>query len=241
MKKLTEAPETIFAEYVKDWQAALGREVEAIILYGSAARGEYAANQSDVNLLVVLTPAGMMRLRQAIPLTTKWQHRALVTPLVLTREFLQNSRDSFPIELFSMKCHYRVLFGDDVLQNLEIAPAHLRLQLEREIKGKLVHLWKGLLGKGHDRRALTELLLISINDFYALFETFLHLKGESIPATRQEAFLKVAAVANLDPGFIAPLFRLQTGSTRPYREELWQITEDYIAQIAKLTDYIDHL
>ncbi|MCG3157057.1 MAG: hypothetical protein DKINENOH_03688 [bacterium] len=241
MKKLTEAPETIFAEYVKDWQAALGAEVEAIILYGSAARGEYAADKSDINLLVVLTPAGLARLRQAIPLTAKWQKHAVVTPLVLTRDFLQASRDSFPIEFLSMQCHHRVLFGEDVLHALEIAPAHLRLQLEREIKGKLVHLWKGLLGKGQDRAALLELLLVSINDFYALFEAFLFLKGEPIPATRQESFRKVAAAANLDPGFIAPLFRLQTGSARPYREELWQITEDYIAQIAKLTDYIDHL
>ncbi|MDZ7269653.1 MAG: nucleotidyltransferase domain-containing protein [candidate division KSB1 bacterium] len=241
MKKMPAASEAIFAAYVQDWQAAMGADLEAVILYGSAARGEYAADQSDINFLIVLTPAGMTRLRQAIPLTAKWQQRAMVTPLVLTRAFLQASRDSFPIELLSMQCHHRVLFGEDVLSRLEIAPAHLRLQLEREIKGKLVHLWKGLLGRGQDRQALLALLRASINDFYALFEAFLFLKGEAIPATRQESFLKVAALANLDTGFIAPLFRLQTGSARPYREELWQLTEDYIAQITKLTEYIDHM
>ncbi len=241
MKKMPATPETIFAEYITDWQTAFGSGLEAIILYGSVVRGEYSDQNSDINFLVMLKPEAMNKLRAAIPLTEKWRQHGVVAPLVLTRDFLRASLDSFPIEILSLKRHYRVLFGEDVLQDLSPSPQHVRLQLEREIKGKLVHLWKGFLSVGSERNALHDLLVRSISDLYALFEAFLFLKNEEIPAKRQALFQQVARAANLEESFIAPLLRLHDHESRPYREELWKLTEDYLAQIEKLTECIDRM
>jgi len=241
MKKFPESPETIFKEYVTDWQTAFGREVESIILYGSAARGEYVAGKSDINFLVTLTPAGMAKLRQAVAITERWRSRGVAVPRVLTRDYIQASLDSFPIEFLDMKLHHRVLFGADPLADLRISPPNLRLQLEREFKGNLLHLREGLLGTGHDRDGLRNLLLRTIRVFAALFEAFLFFKNETIPDTHKAIFQKVADLTVLDSGFIAPLFRLQEKNENLYREELWKLMEDYINQIEKLTNYIDHM
>lgn len=241
MKKAPASPETIFAEYINDWQTAFSSGLEAIILYGSVVRGEYSGQNSDINFLVILKPEAMKKLRVAIPLTEKWRQHGVVAPLVLTRDFLRASLDSFPIEILSLKRHHRALFGEDVLQDLSLSPQHVRLQLEREIKGKLVHLWKGFLSVGSERNALHDLLVRSISDLYALFEAFLFLKNEEIPVKRKELFQQVARVANLDESFIAPLLRLHEHESRPYREELWKLTEDYLAQIEKFSDYIDRM
>jgi predicted nucleotidyltransferase len=241
MKKFPESPESIFREYVTDWQTAFGREVESIILYGSAARGEYVAGKSDINFLVLLTPAGMTKLREAVGITEKWRPHGVAVPRVLTRDYIHASLDSFPAEFLDMKLHHRLIFGANPLVDLQISPQNLRLQLEREFKGNLLHLREGLLGTGYDRDGLRNLLLRTIPAFTALFEAFLFLKSEAIPATRQEIFQKVANLANLDGGFIANLFRLQGKSASLYREELWKIMEDYITQIEKLTTYIDQM
>jgi predicted nucleotidyltransferase len=241
MKKFPESPESVFREYVTDWQTAFGREVESIILYGSAARGEYVAGKSDINFLVALTPAGMAKLRQAVEITEKWRPRSVQIPRVLTRDYIHASLDSFPVEFLDMKLHHRVVFGSDPLADLEISPQNLRLQLEREFKGNLLHLREGLLGTGYDRDGLRNLLLRTIPAFTALFEAFLFLKREAIPTTRQEIFQKVANLANLDGGFVANLFRLQEKNTSLYREELWKLMEDYITQIEKLATYIDRM
>jgi predicted nucleotidyltransferase len=241
MKKFPESPESIFKEYVTDWQTAFGREVEAIMLYGSAAAGEYVAGKSDINFLVVLTPAGMAKLWQAVEITEKWRPRGVQVPRVFTRDYMRASLDSFPIEFLDMKLHHRAVFGADPLADLQISPPNLRLQLEREIKGKLLHLREGLLGTGHDRDGLRNLLLRTIPAFAALFEAFLFLKNETIPSTRRETFQKVAAIANLESGFIANLFHLQEKSDHLYREDLWKLMEDYISQIEKLTHYVDRL
>lgn len=241
MKKHPESPEAIFKEYVTDWQTAFGREVEAIILYGSAARGEYMPGKSDINFLVLLTAAGMAKLREAVEITTKWRPAGVAAPLPLTRDYIQASLDSFPIEFLDMKLHHRVVFGYDALADLEISPQNLRLQLERELKGKLLHLRQGLLGTGNNREALRDLLLRTIPSFAALFETLLFLKGETIPNARQEIFQKIVGLAGLDGGFVERLFHLQTKDSRLYSEELWKIMEDYIAQIEKLATYIDRM
>jgi len=241
MKKSPASPESIFKEYLTDWQTAFGREVESIILYGSAARGEYIAGKSDINFLVTLTPAGMAKLRQAVAITERWRSRSVAVPRVLTRDYIQASLDSFPIEFLDMKLHHRVVFGVNPLADLQISPQNLRLQLEREFKGNLLHLREGLLGTGHDREGLRNLLLRTIRVFAALFEAFLFFKNETIPNAHKEIFKKIADLTGLDNGFIAPLFRLQEKNENPYREELWKLMEDYINQIEKLTNYIDRM
>lgn len=241
MKKFPAAPESIFAEYTTDWQTAFGREVESIILYGSAARGEYVAGKSDINFLVILTPTGMLKLRQAVEITQKWRPRHVQIPRVFTRDYIQVSLDSFPIEFLDLKLHHRAVFGANPLPDLQISPQNLRLQLEREFKGNLLHLREGLLGTGHDRDGLRSLLLRTIRAFAPLFEAFLFLKNETIPDTHKAVFQKIADLAGLDSGFIAPLFRLQEKNENLYREELWKLMENYINQIEKLTHYIDHM
>ena len=241
MNKAPETPEVIFKDYIADWQTAFGRDVQSIILYGSGARGEYVAGKSDINFLVVLSPAGMAGLRRAVEITEKWRKRSVAVPLVLTHDYIQTSLDSFPIEFLNIKRHYRLIFGEDVLMNLEISSPNLRLQLERELKGKLLHLREGLLNLGHDRDGLRNLLLSTIPTFAALFEAFLFLKNEKIPTTKQEIFNGTARSANLNGSFIESLFRLLKQESRWYREELWKLMEDYITQIEKLTVYIDRL
>ena len=241
MKKAPESPEAIFKDYVADWQTSFGHEVEGIYLYGSAARGEYVAGKSDINFLVLLTPFGMARLRHAVEITEKWRKRNVAVPLVLTRDYIMKSLDSFPIEFLTIKRHYRVIFGQDVLANLEISEHNLRLELERELKSKLLHLREGLLSMGDATRPLRELLERTIPTFAALFEAFLHLQREKAPATKRALFDEVVRVAGLDGRFVDKLFGLHEEGNKLYREELWDLMEEYILQIEKLTQYVDRM
>ena len=56
----------------------------------------------------------------------------------MTRQELERSTDVFTIELLDMQQHHRVLFGEDVVQGLQI-PMHLhRVQVEYELREKLI-------------------------------------------------------------------------------------------------------
>ena len=131
MAKYPQNPEEIFEDYVKSWRDIFGDQVQAVVVYGSAARGDYIPGKSDINFLIVLSEAGLADLQKAIPIVENWRLRAAAVPLVVSERYIQESLDSFPVEFLTLKLHHRCLFGEDPLAEIEIEPKHIRLQLER--------------------------------------------------------------------------------------------------------------
>ena len=68
-----------------------------------------------------------------------------------------------------MRQSHRVLFGEDPLADVTIEREHLRLQLERELKGHLLALRERYLLTGGNPRRVAELLTSSVAGFLVLF------------------------------------------------------------------------
>ena len=58
------APEKLINEFVERVRTAAGTNLLAVILYGSAAAGDYVSEHSDVNLLCVLGETSYRGLRR---------------------------------------------------------------------------------------------------------------------------------------------------------------------------------
>lgn len=57
---------------LREWRAVLGERLVSILLFGSAARGEWSRN-SDVDLLLVVDPAPRSLADRRRPLVARWQ------------------------------------------------------------------------------------------------------------------------------------------------------------------------
>ena len=138
-------------EFVSRLRVAAGANLQSVILYGSAADGEFHPDFSNVNLLCILREssfAALTAIASAVEWWTKKKHHA---PLVLTGEELQRSTDVFSIELLDMQQRHRLLYGDDLLSGLHI-PLHLhRAQLEYELREKLILLRGRLLAAPNNK------------------------------------------------------------------------------------------
>ncbi len=130
----------------------------SIILYGSGAGEDYLPGKSDLNFLITLTDSGIERLDLALETVARWRKRNVAIPLFMTRSYLTGSQDAYPIEFLNMKRHYVVVSGEDVLAGLAFDPRHIRLQLERELRGKLLHLRSGYLATEGSARKIRELI-----------------------------------------------------------------------------------
>lgn len=126
-------------ELVAQLTAATSGRYSAV-LYGSAARGDWIAGRSDVNVMLVLDDASPDALRTLTPAITTWHERGLLPPLIIARDEWLRATDVFPIEITDMRGAYRVLHGDDPIVALEVAADDLRRALEAELRGKLVRL-----------------------------------------------------------------------------------------------------
>lgn len=241
MPKIPKDPEQIFQEFTTDYKNLFGEDLIAIILYGSAARGEYIYKKSDINFLIVLSEQAIKSLRSALPLISKWKKKNVSTPLMLTPGYIQAALDSFPIEFLTMKQHYRIVYGEDVLAKIEIHPEHLRLQCEREMRGKLLSLREGFLNTNGKSEIIKRLIRLSLPAFSSIFSALLHLKEAEIPDLKRNIFMRTADIFNLDREVFKKILELQNKKSKLKKEQIYELMEQYIEQIAKLTDITDKL
>ncbi len=241
MPNIPDSPEEIFGEFSQDFQTAYGSDLLSIILYGSGARGEYVPKKSDINFLIVLSERGIAHLEKALDLIPKWRQRAVAVPLFLTKWYIASALDTYPIEFLDMKTHHRLVFGEDVLNDLQIDKNHLRLQIERELRGKLLALRQGFLSTGNDRDSLRAMLAGTVSTFAAIFEALLFLKGEEPPNLKAQIFEKTAQTFELDHSVFIQMMNVKNDQWHGSRVQLQEIAADYIKQIKRLIEIVDKM
>src|SRR5215472_4643167 len=138
-------PQDAIDEFVRRIREASGSNVESVVLFGSAAAGNFHEGLSNVNLMCVLRDSSLKALQALSPAAKWWDGKKQTPPLCMTKQELQRSTDVFTIELLDMQQHHRVLFGDDPLQDLQIPMDLHRVQVEYELREKLILLRQHLL------------------------------------------------------------------------------------------------
>ncbi len=232
-------PKEIFAEITEEYKGLFDKEIVSIILYGSGAGPDYRPGRSDINFLIVLGEEGITSLDRAFKTVERWRKRRVAVPLFVTEEYVARSLDVFPVEYLGMQRRHILVHGKDVLADLVFEPRHIRLQCEREIKGKLLHLREGFLRTGGKESGLKELISVSLPAFWAIFEGLLFLKGEDVPGGRAELVRSACASMDLDAALFQELLGVRGETIRPGKERLMDLFRAYMEEIRKLARTVD--
>lgn len=177
---------------------ACGDTLKAVILYGSAAAGDHAGTRSDYNVLVVTNSLEPSTLDAMAPIAIRWARAGNPTPLLFTEEGLKQSADVFPIELLDMKACHRVLLGEPVLERVEVSAENLRLEIEHELRGKLILLRQQYLLTRGKPGAVLDLMIESVGAFLVLFRATLRLFQEEVPVAKRQALEALGRHLSLD-------------------------------------------
>ncbi len=218
-----------------------GNELVSVILYGSAAGGEYVTGKSNINLLVVLTDHGTDKLPLLFPHLKSFRKKRISTPLLITEQFIRTSLDTFPVEFLNMKLQYKLLLGKDVLTDLKIAKTWLRTQCERELKGKLLHLRQAFIETEGKTKALKMLIFHSLRTFIFLFNALIYLKDQPIPGTRREKISLLSKLYSTDEKVFLDLLDVFEGKADLDRQKLEKLVLDYIREMMYLGRKVDAL
>jgi predicted nucleotidyltransferase len=241
MAKIPKKPEEIFPEITDQLKAVFGVDLKSIFLYGSGASGGYVPGKSDLNFLVVVTDEGMKSLKQLHDVVGGWKKRGVTTPLVMTKVFLDNALDVYPIEFLTMKEHHVRVHGDDVLSTLFFDRICLRLQVEREIKGKLIHLRQGYLESEGQAKSLRDLIKVSLVAFLSLFTAILYLKAKPIPPERHQLIHDACELAGIDGAVFARCLDIKEEAVKYDMKEMVPLFDQYLGEIVKLDHFVDQL
>ena len=96
-------------QLLKELQEAIGPGLKSVVLYGSAASGDFVQGVSAYDVLIVAEKLGASDLAApSVPLA-RWEAAGNPMPQLFTPEELAASADVFPIELVDMQQSRRVL------------------------------------------------------------------------------------------------------------------------------------
>ena len=204
-------PRAMAQDFVGELKRVLGTRIRSATLFGSTARGEWVKGLSDVNVLVLLDDIHARVLAEAVPASRKALGQG-VRPLLMELEEWSRADDVFPIEVADMMDASEPLHGGNPISACTIDPGSLRLQAERELRVKLLHLHSGMLTAGDDRARLGELFVRALPSFAAYLRTALRLSGNPVPGNSAEVITQGCSLVGADPSaFMAVLSARSAG------------------------------
>lgn len=232
-------PEQTIDEFVKRVREAGGANVESVILFGSAVSGDFHAGLSNLNLLCVLRDASFAALRALTPAAKWWDGQKQPPPLCMTRQELVRSVDVFTIELLDMQQHHRVLYGEEVLKELRIPMDLHRVQVEYELREKLILLRQHILLASENESRLWDLLQRSAPSFSTLFRHALIALGDSSKVQRRDAVQALAQRVGYDSSAMLQVLDVREKKTDKRKIDIRDLAARYLAAVEKVAAAVD--
>ena len=232
-----------FEAFLDDLKAAHGKNLASVILYGSAAAGDFIPQASDYNLLIALRKITPRDLRNSHAVMREWTRLGYHVPVYFTVDELRTAADVFPIEFHNMERARKVLYGADVLADLQFSDEYLRHQTEYELRSKLIRLRRAYIPASASVASLLELMAESLSSFASLFRAVLMLKGIEPPVTKHRIVALTTQELKLDGKPFEKIFNIRENNFAERLDEVSanELFGEYMEQIEAVIAAVDSL
>ncbi len=232
-----------FSAFIDDLKATHGANLASVILYGSAAVGDFISTASDYNLLIALREIRPKDLRDAHACMREWQRMGHPVPVYFTVAELKEAGDVFPIEFHQMEQARKVLYGEDVLADVKISDAFLRHQTEYELRSKLLQLRRLYIPASVASDKLCGLMSESLVSFVALFRAVLLLHKVAPPLTKSAIIDATVKHLKIDGEPFEKIIEIRKNSASNSLNEISanQLFSGYMEQIERVIDAVDKI
>jgi hypothetical protein len=138
-------------ELIQILQQLAGDGLAAVVAFGNILSRDFESGDALARTVAVFREVDLDVLRRFSEYGPNLGRNRITAPLIMTPQFIDASRDSFPLELLEIRQTHVILAGDDFFSNLELENEHIRLQCERELKRLQMRMQQGLLAAaGHE-------------------------------------------------------------------------------------------
>jgi len=213
--------------------------IKAVVLYGSAAAGDHAGRKSDYNILVITDGLSADLLKSFSSVARQWAKAGNPPPLLFTEEQLGRSADVFPIELLDIRECHRVLTGSDLISTLEFSTENLRLEIEHELRGKLIQLRQRYLLTADRPKETVQLMTESLSTFLVLFRAALRLFETQVPQPKLEALEELTRHIPFDTDVFETVAQIKAGELKPGRINAEVTFKKYLTAIETVVYAVD--
>ncbi len=160
--------------------------------------------------------------------------------LILSEDELRRSTDVFPIKFLAMQRRHYILYGSDVLSDLQISREHLRLRCEQEIKNLMLRLHQFYLRWADYPEQIENTLNRAVPAFVRALGVAVELKTETIPQTN-DSIVEAAEELGLNTEPIRHSLALKRGESKLGADELKQLYGSFMQSVHKAAELVDML
>jgi len=225
---------TLLKSYVKDVTKVYGDELEGILLYGSAVRGEFLPGHSNLNILLVVSSYDLSVLKKYDGIHKRWSKERIVIPLFLTADDLASAANAFPLEYQDILDCHRVLWGRDPFVGLKIDSRYLAAEVVQALRGNLLRLRQRLVEGRSTEEAIIILLSLSITSLLPVFRGLQRLLGRPVLAHGEPVLNDLESYFAIDLTGLREAFLLKRGQISPGQKEIPRLMDRYLEHLTRL-------
>ena len=227
--------------YVERMTDLYGASLRAMLLYGSAVRGDYLPDRSNLNLLVLVTKVDMSLLKTYTNLHKGFKKEQIPVPLFSTEEELLGSASVFPLEYTDMAACHHVLMGHDPFVGFVIDTSHIGMQCEQEVRGNLLRLRQRLVEGAATMEAMGILLPLSLTALLACLRGVFRELHIPVPRTTDNLLSEIPSALSIEATALQEVWNLKRGVISPGPAEFPRLFERYLGALEAIAGRIGRL
>lgn len=196
--KVSEEARKRLDELVRGLEEGLGDDLVGVLVHGSAARGEWRAGRSDVDVVVVVRHDGAERLRAIGNTLQVARFAARIEAMILVEGEIAAAADVYPLFYRDIqRCHV-LLCGRDPFASIRVSDHHLRIRIEQELREAQIRLRRIIADVGNDTAALTRALRHKVRQLRSPLRALVRLRGLECGEGLAEIYGRVGEIYGLD-------------------------------------------
>jgi hypothetical protein len=236
---LPEETQKLLQAYTKDVKGAFGDQLEGLLIYGSAVRGEFLPGRSNLNLLLVVTGYDAATLKRYQPVHKRWSKEGVIIPLFLTDEEIRSSSSLFPLEFLEIQEHHRVLGGRDPFVGFHVELTKIGDAVKQGLAGHVLRLRQRFVESGGANDAVMILLPLAITSTIPLLRGIQRMRGWPV-LTQSDAVIKdVADRLYIDLAAFHDALMVKRGIISPGPSEIPRIFDGYLRAAMALSEALN--
>ena len=217
IRKKFQGEKMIEKEYIEKIKKILGENLITLAVY---------SNGDELRYLAVCNNLDFKTLTDLKKLDT--------IPTAFTKNEIDNAVDVFPVEFLNIKKSHKVLYGEDILKDIDISKEDLRHQLEFEFRSKLLHLRQSYMQS--DGKDLEDIILSAVPTLAPIIGALMYLKD--IHTQYDPDLIKI--MVGVDTKVVRDIYRIRTGKTK-FEGDKNKYIERLINVLTQVGDIVDKI
>jgi predicted nucleotidyltransferase len=227
--------------YITKLIELIGDELYSVLLYGSAAKDNFFAGSSDINLLVLVKDVTPKIMQKTASIIKGFKVRNKIDTFLADTDDIMNSADVFPIRFLDIRNHHILLYGQDVFNGIEIEDINLRLDLEGQMRNMVRNLRQSYILSNYTSQELRDILIENFSRLSCLLTAMLHLHEIKPPPKKQELIRKASKEFKLDLTVFEDIVQLKSGGNNLPITKMQSIYNEYIEVVDKIVEITDKI